>query len=175
VHAAQFLHFVADPIAVETKRAESVAAEGVRRHVTDVMQRPPVRRGRSRPRARVLVVEDDEVIRQLVSLALEEEGYEVLQAPHGQVALQLVEQAPPDVVLLDMRMPVMDGWEFARRYRQFAQPRGHVVVMTAAVDALERAGQIDVDTVLPKPFDLNDLLSCVAQYAQPGRGSNQWM
>src|SRR5919197_144343 len=110
-----------------------------------------------RPRARVLVVEDDDVIRQLVSIALEEEGYEVLQAPHGQAALQLVEQAPPDVVLLDMRMPVMDGWEFARRYRQCAQPRGHVVVMTAAVDALERAGQVDVDTVLSKPFDLDDL------------------
>jgi CheY-like chemotaxis protein len=121
------------------------------------------------------VVEDDDVIRQLVSIALQEEGYEVLQAPHGLAALQLVEQAPPDVVLLDMRMPVMDGWEFARAYRQHAPPRGHIVVMTAAVDAIERAGQIGVDTVLAKPFDLDDLLSCVARYAHVGQGSSQWM
>ncbi len=85
------------------------------------------------------------------------------------------EQAPPDVVVLDMRMPVMDGWEFTQRYRQGTQPRGHIVVMTAAIDALESAGQIDVDTVLAKPFDLNDLLSCVAQYAPPDRRPAQWM
>jgi len=125
--------------------------------------------------ARILVVEDDDVIRQMVSTTLEEEGYEVWQAPDGLAALAVVEQAPPDVVLLDMRMPVMDGWEFAQRYRQGAQPRGRIVVMTAAIDALESAGQIDVDSVLAKPFDLNDLLSCVAQYAPPDHRPSQWM
>ncbi len=115
------------------------------------------------------------MIRQLVSTTLQEEGYEVWQAPDGRAALEVVEQAPPDVVVLDMRMPVMDGWEFTQRYRQGTQPRGHIVVMTAAIDALESAGQIDVDTVLAKPFDLNDLLSCVAQYAPPDRRPAQWM
>ena len=154
---------------------QAAAGRGIARPITQSFHAAPGGHGRRRPRACVLVVEDDDVIRQLVSAALEEEGYDVLQAPHGQVALQLAAQTPPDVVLLDMHMPVMDGWEFARRYRQFAPPRGHVVVMTAAVDALERAGQIDVDTVLAKPFDLNELLSCVAHYAQLGHGSNQWM
>src|SRR5207237_1792943 len=98
---------------VETQRER--ASMSIARGGTLNMGRPETRAGglfADRPRACVLGVEDDDVIRQLVTQTLQGEGYEVWQASHGQAARQLAERALPDVVLLDMRMPVMDGWEF---------------------------------------------------------------
>ena len=63
---------------------------------------------------RILVVDDDDTIRELISIALGDEGYEVMTAIHGREALERTVSWSPDVILLDMRMPVMDGWEFTR-------------------------------------------------------------
>ena len=73
---------------------------------------------------RVLVVDDDESIRQIVRMCLGDEGYEVFEAANGLDALALLPDCRPDLILLDLRMPVMDGWEFARRYR-FGQCLGY--------------------------------------------------
>jgi len=115
---------------------------------------------------RVLVVEDDEGIREFVSMALADEGYDVAAAPHGAAALALVRQAQPNLILLDMRMPVMDGWEFSRAYRQTPPPHAPIIVLTAARDAADRAEQIDADGYLAKPFDVDDLLDLVNRYTQ---------
>jgi len=115
--------------------------------------------------ARVLVVDDDESIRLFVSMALQEEGYDVISAADGAAALQVVEQTPPDVILLDMRMPVMDGWQFAAAYHQRPGPHAPTSVMTAARDAAARAAQIHADAYLAKPFDLDELIRRVDQYA----------
>jgi CheY-like chemotaxis protein len=69
-----------------------------------------------------------------------------------------------DLILLDMRMPVMDGWTFASAYRAAMGPHVPIVVLSAARDAAERAAQIHAEGFLGKPFDLDDLLSMVAQY-----------
>ena len=114
--------------------------------------------------ARILVVEDDDGIRDLVDLVLSTAGYEVLTAPNGAAALQLIGRAHPDLVLLDMRMPVMDGWEFARRYRASPEPHAPILVLTAARDAAERAAEIDANGYLGKPFDMQELLSMVGHY-----------
>lgn len=67
---------------------------------------------------RVLVVDDDDGIRSFVSLALADDGYEVAEASNGEAALRTLQEVPTDVILLDIRMPTIDGWEFSRIYRQ---------------------------------------------------------
>jgi CheY-like chemotaxis protein len=115
--------------------------------------------------ARILVVEDDENIRELVDVILSGAGYEVVTAPDGAAALQVVGTTRPDLVLLDMRMPIMDGWEFARRYRARPEPPAPIVVLTAARDAAQRAAEIHADGFLGKPFDVESLLSLVSHHA----------
>jgi CheY-like chemotaxis protein len=110
----------------------------------------------------ILVVEDDPDISDFVSAVLERAGYAVNVAPNGAVALERVSDQAPRAILLDMQMPVMDGWEFVQHYH--AQPGTPVpiVVMTAAHDAPIRAAEVHAVGVLGKPFDLDDLLRAVA-------------
>ena len=108
----------------------------------------------------ILVVDDDPSIRATVSEILELEGYPVETAADGAEALQAVERVRPALVLLDMRMPVLDGWGFARALRE----RGvelPIVVMTAAQNARTWAAEIRAAGYLAKPFDLLDLLTTV--------------
>jgi CheY-like chemotaxis protein len=111
--------------------------------------------------AGVLVVDDDSGIRRLVSEALEDEGLRVAQAENGAEALLLAERARPAVILLDMQMPVMDGWAFARAYRSRPGPHAKIVVMTAARDARRVCDEIGGDEWLPKPFDVARLVEVV--------------
>jgi two-component system, chemotaxis family, chemotaxis protein CheY len=112
------------------------------------------------PAHAVLVVDDDLSILVTVAELLTLEGYVVQTATNGKEALHEMEQRCPVLVLLDMRMPVMDGWEFARRVRQRScQPR--ILVMTAAQDAKKWADEIHADGHLDKPFDILDLLTTV--------------
>lgn len=116
---------------------------------------------------RILVVEDDESIAEFVELALTEMRHQVVVAPHGRSALDVLAQGPVDLVLLDMRMPVMDGWTFASVYRERPGRKAPIVVMTAAADAARRAAEIGADAVLPKPFGLDQLHAVVER---AGRG-----
>lgn len=113
------------------------------------------------------MVEDEPEIRDFVAMVLDSEGYTVTTAPNGAVALDEISREPFDLILLDMRMPVMDGWTFARAYRAAMGPHAPIVVLTAARDAAERAQQIKADGYLGKPFDLEDLLDLVARHTQP--------
>jgi two-component system, chemotaxis family, chemotaxis protein CheY len=113
---------------------------------------------------RVLVVDDDESIRDLVEMALSAEGHQVITAPHGAAALEVIALAPPDVILLDMKMPVMDGWAFARAYRAVPGWHAPIVVVTAAQDAASRAAEVAADGHLSKPFDLDALYRVVEEY-----------
>lgn len=108
----------------------------------------------------ILIVDDDPSILTTVAEFLDMEGYVVTMATNGAEALDRVEQASPALVLLDMRMPVLDGWGFARQMRA----RGHavpIVVMTAAQDTRRWAEEVGAIGYVAKPFDLNDLLSAV--------------
>ena len=112
------------------------------------------------PEIRVLVVDDEPDIRATVSAMLEIEGYAVAEAVNGAEALAAVETDPPDVILLDMRMPVLDGWGFASELRR----RGHrmpIVVMTAARDAAHWAAEIAATAFVSKPFGYDDLIKAV--------------
>ena len=133
---------------------------------------PGIHRGTEVPldvnerRIRALVVDDDLDIAELVRLALTDEGHEVVIASNGSAALELALVTPFDLILLDMRMPVMDGCEFVRAYRTSPEPRAPVVVVTAARDAAERAAEINADGHLAKPFGLEELLAVVELHAR---------
>lgn len=115
----------------------------------------------------VLVIDDEPDIRELLHVALSDEGYDVVVAANGAAALRALERARPDLILLDMRMPVMDGWEFAKRYRAHPDPHAPIVVMTAAYDAMLRCLEIDGDGCLAKPFGLDEMLAVVERYRRP--------
>jgi urea transport system substrate-binding protein len=110
----------------------------------------------------ILIVDDDPAILATVAEFLDMEGYPVTTAHNGAEALDRVEQTPPALVLLDMRMPILDGWGFTRELRQ----RGHttpIVVMTAAQDTRRWAEEVGAAGYVAKPFDLVDLLSTVEE------------
>ena len=91
--------------------------------------------------ARVLVVEDDPDLAALEADVLEERGHAVEIANNGKEALEAVQRAAPDIILLDMKMPVMGGREFAEEYRRRESRAAPIVVVTAADDAQRRAGE----------------------------------
>lgn len=117
---------------------------------------------------RVLVVDDELDICDLIETALTEEGYSVLTAANGAAALQALAGPPsfaPDVILLDLRMPVLDGWAFAQTYRALPGPHVPIVALTATLDPADSASQIGADDVLAKPFELSELLRVVSRFA----------
>lgn len=113
--------------------------------------------------ARVLLVDDDESIRQVVSIFLTDEGYEVAGASDGQAALNLIEPFKPDLILLDLRMPVMDGWEFVRIYRSRPGPHAPIIAFVASLHPHAVQEEIGAAALLEKPFDLEDLLTALDQ------------
>ncbi len=114
--------------------------------------------------APILVIDDDPSILNVVVDILTYEGYTVERATNGAEGLKLLEHLEPRLVLLDMRMPVLDGWGFVRTLRQQGRSLP-IVVMTAAQDAQRWAQEIAADGYLAKPFELLDLLDVVEQMA----------
>ena len=113
---------------------------------------------------RVIVVEDEPDIREVVAEALADEGYDVTTATDGASALQLVRELPPDVAIVDLMMPGLDGPAFLRHCR--ADPRCarmQVIVVTAARGT--RLDGLDAQAVVTKPFDLDQLIDVVASLA----------
>lgn len=116
-------------------------------------------------RKTILVVEDDRDVRETVTVVLEE-LYRVEEASNGREALELIgRRGLPDLILLDMRMPVMDGWRFAAELRaRYGSTAPPIVVMTAASDASSRAAEVHANGCLEKPFDIDRLLSVVRTF-----------
>ena len=115
--------------------------------------------GAARPR--VLVIDDDDALCETIRETLREE-YAVASAPHGAAALDLVKVHQPALILLDLRMPIMDGWSFVHHYRRVAAIPAAIVVMSAASDLPNIAAQLGADGHLRKPFDLKSVGRLVA-------------
>src|SRR5258708_40209979 len=116
---------------------------------------------------RILFVDDDDSIREFVTMALADEGYEVLTAPHGAAALEILGENTPALILLDMRMPIMDGWSFLKAYQQVPEPHAPIIALTASRSTPTSQVPPEVNGFLAKPFDLDDLLALVEEYVQP--------
>jgi CheY-like chemotaxis protein len=122
--------------------------------------------------ARVLIVDDSVVIRDLITVNLELEGFEVVACGDGEEALARVGEVRPDVITLDVVMPHLDGFATAERLR--ADPAtAHIplVVVTARAGAADfaRAEEIGVDGFMAKPFEPAELVALVSRLAREGR------
>ena len=110
----------------------------------------------------VLVVDDDPDILDAICDILEGEGYEVARARHGGEALERVEAHRPDLILLDLMMPVMDGLAFAHALHARRPQRDIPIVVISADGNPQKAASIGARGFLAKPFDIEALLSHVA-------------
>jgi CheY-like chemotaxis protein len=115
----------------------------------------------------VLVVEDDPDLVDLMAVILQDAGYRVATATDGFEALARVEAEMPSLILLDMRMPRMNGWEFAGEFRTRWDRSCPIVVVTAAENARLRAEEIGADGWLEKPFELEDVIRVVERHVGP--------
>lgn len=111
----------------------------------------------------ILAVEDDADMRDLLRLVLEDRGYAVMTAENGLEALARVHEKMPDLILLDIRMPVMSGEEFAVEYdaRYGRGPKAPIIVMTAAEHASRRSQEIGASDFLSKPFSPDELVDLI--------------
>jgi CheY-like chemotaxis protein len=114
----------------------------------------------------VLVVDDEVVIAEAVAAVLQDEGYAVLTAANGKDGLARAAEIKPDLVLVDMMMPVMDGEEMSRRLRENPDTRDIPIVVMSAVHRSLRELPFDHAAFLPKPFDLDTLLETIAKALQ---------
>ncbi len=112
---------------------------------------------------RILVVEDDLQLRESVSQTLAQEGYDVVTARNGREGLELAASSPPDLVLLDLMMPVMSGWEFRERQQLHPELAAIPVVVMTATPSLEAAA-IEAADLLLKPVRPSDLLATVVRH-----------
>jgi two-component system, chemotaxis family, chemotaxis protein CheY len=120
------------------------------------------------PSVRVLVVEDEPDLRDIAKIVLEEDGFDVLTASDGKVGLERLLAWKPDVVLLDMGLPVMTGEEFVAAMREALASPPLLIVMSAAGTVVERAARLGAIGCVAKPFDLDELSSAVRQALNGG-------
>jgi CheY-like chemotaxis protein len=117
---------------------------------------------------RVLVVDDDEVIRRLIAVNLQLEGFDVETAVDGQDCLDKVTEIGPDVITLDVMMPRLDGWETAVQLRESPET-AHIKVVLITARAQEddktRGSSVGADAYLTKPFDPNEMIRVVRELA----------
>jgi len=115
----------------------------------------------------ILIVDDDPGIRDVVSMTMEDEGFDSITAADGQEALDVLKELdghPPEAIILDMNMPRVNGWEFARRYRETDLPHAPIIVVTAGHDVRKRCEEIGADGCIGKPFELDHLIATVQHH-----------
>ena len=110
---------------------------------------------------RVLVVDDDAGIRDVLSEALRGVGFEVTSAANGEDALRECARGDPNVIVVDLLMPVMGGRAFLQAYRRLSLARAKVVVLSALSSAAQVARELGCDAGYSKPFDLDELVATV--------------
>ncbi len=119
---------------------------------------------------KIMVVDDEPDLLEVVKLILESDGYQVVTANSGQEALSIIEKEMPDLVLLDIIMPKMDGWEVFSRIK--GNPRTHdipVIMLTAKdqrIDKLIGLHVVRVDDYITKPFGRAELLERIKRVLQ---------
>ncbi|WP_257303751.1 response regulator [Geothrix campi] len=123
----------------------------------------------------VLLVEDEPQMRRFLRVALESSGYRYLEAPTGEEGLTLAVQFRPDVILLDLGLPDMDGLDLMTRLREWSQIP--VIVISARGQETDKVGALDVgaDDYLTKPFGTSELLARIRvalRHAEPGAVEN---
>ncbi|MCA1827762.1 MAG: response regulator transcription factor [Myxococcales bacterium] len=109
----------------------------------------------------ILVVDDDPDILQTLALCLSTEGYRVLMASNGQEALDILSKEQPACILLDLMMPVMDGWQFVAELEKRGMRHAPLLILSADRSVQGHAVKLHANDYLAKPFDLDELLGKV--------------
>jgi two-component system, cell cycle response regulator DivK len=118
--------------------------------------------------ARILIVDDDPAILNMLDELLQDESYETLLATDGRQAVNIAQKHKPDLILMDLMLPVLDGTEAIRRLKQDPDTQAiHIIAMSAGANLRMHADQLPADSVIGKPFDLNTLLAGVALHVSP--------
>ena len=118
-------------------------------------------------RATILYVEDNFDNRMLVRRVLEAEGYRVIEAEDGPQGIELLQSQTPDLVLMDINLPEIDGYEVTKRFKQLpSMARVPVIAMTANVMKGDREKTLDAgrDGYIPKPIDIDALPAQIARF-----------
>jgi two-component system response regulator MprA len=116
---------------------------------------------------KVLVADDEPALRKLLKTNMELEGYETLEAANGAEVLESVKRDNPDIILLDIMMPVMDGWEVLTELAANPEYSQKVILVSAKAsdDAQLQGWELGADEYITKPFDLDSLLERVREVA----------
>ena len=109
------------------------------------------------PMLKILLVDDDPNIRQLVNLYLVKEGFEVIMASRGDEALKLFKESPPNLMLLDIMLPGMDGWQVCREVRKVSNIP--IIMLTAKDETFDKGLELGADYYVVKPFDMKELVA----------------
>lgn len=112
---------------------------------------------------RVMVIDDDPGVREILALALRAEGYDVESAVDGAEGLVALARSRADVVIVDLRMPDVDGAAFCRQYAEGRDGGGPVILMTAMAGRTTPSDLPGVIATVAKPFDLDEVLDAVAR------------
>ncbi len=117
--------------------------------------------------SKILIVDDQFGIRVLLQEVLDREGYEIFQAQNGPLALAIVQDHSPDLILLDMKIPGMDGLEILRNIRKMGIDT-KVIMMTAygELDLIQEAMEMGALAHFTKPFDIDELRQAVSEQLQ---------
>ena len=109
----------------------------------------------------IMVVDDEKNICELIRLYLEKEGFNVTIANNGSDAINMIRQKQPDLVLLDVMMPVIDGWEVCRQVREFSKVP--IIMLTAKGETYDKVMGLDLgaDDYIVKPFDTKEVIARV--------------
>ena len=123
---------------------------------------------------KILLVDDDPNIRQLVNLYLVKEGFEVAMADRGDTALAAFQQAQPNLILLDLMLPGMDGWQVCREVRKTSNVP--IIMLTAKDETFDKVLGLELgaDDYIVKPFDMKELVARIKavlrRFQQPEQG-----
>ena len=110
-------------------------------------------------KTKILLVDDDPNIRQLVKLYLEKEGFEVVEADRGDEAVKLFRTTPPNLILLDLMLPGMDGWQVCREVRKVSNIP--IIMLTAKDETFDKVLGLELgaDDYIVKPFEMKELVA----------------
>ena len=112
-------------------------------------------------RKKILIVEDDGNIRELLRLYLEREGYEITEAANGEEGVELWRKINPDMILLDVMMPIMDGWQVCKIIRK--ESKVPIIIMTAKGETFDKVNGLEMgaDDYIVKPLEMREVIARV--------------
>lgn len=116
------------------------------------------------PIKKIVLIDDEKLLRITTSMLFKHHGYEIFVAENGQKGIELVMEQMPDIVLLDVMMPVMDGWEVLRRLKMNEKTTGIEIIMFTACDfpvPQDIIDQYGTFTIVKKPFNIQHLLQII--------------